>query len=277
MKIAQNSFLQGLLQAQSQFGVWASFPSNATVEALSHSTYDWMLIDAEHAPISIDTLHSQLQAASSGALEVVVRPPQCEQALVKRMLDLGVQNFMFPMIDTPEQAQAAVSYTRYPPHGVRGIAGAMRASKYGRIDKYLHTAHTQIAVIVQLESKTAVDNTNAIASVTGVNACFIGPNDLAASMGFPGELKHPEVQAAIDQAIRAVQQAGKCVGILCSSYEDAAHFHAKGVRLIACGSDTRLLTRAADALGSQLKAIPTLAVAPSMPKTTPEPAHAGGY
>jgi 4-hydroxy-2-oxoheptanedioate aldolase len=258
MKIAKNAFLESLLSANPQFGIWASFPSSATVEALSHSTYDWMLIDAEHAPISLDTLHAQLQAASSGSLEVVVRPPECQQTLVKRLLDLGVQNFMFPMIDTPEQAQAAVSFTRYPPYGVRGIAGATRASKYGRIDQYLQTAHTQVAVVVQLESQKAIYNAKAIASVQGINACFIGPNDLAASMGCPGDLKHPAVVAAIDEAIHAVQQASKCVGILCSSYEDAALYHSKGVRLIACGSDARLLTRAADALGAKLKTIPTL-------------------
>jgi 4-hydroxy-2-oxoheptanedioate aldolase len=258
MKISQNSFLEALCAARPQFGIWASFPSSATVEALSHSTYDWMLIDAEHAPISLDTLHAQLQAASSGSLDVVVRPPECQQTLVKRLLDLGVQNFMFPMIDTVEQAKAAVSFTRYPPYGVRGIAGATRASKYGRIDQYLQTAHTQVAVVVQLESRKAVDSAKAIASVDGINACFIGPNDLAASMGYPGNLKHPDVTAAIDEAINAVLQAGKCVGILCSSFEDAALYHGKGVRLIACGSDARLLTRAADAMGSKLKTIPAL-------------------
>ncbi len=274
MKIPKNAFLESLKQGQSQFGIWASFPCSATVEALSYSTYDWMLIDAEHAPISLDTLHAQLQAASSGALEVVVRPPECQQTLVKRLLDLGVQNFMFPMIDTPEQALAAVSYTRYPPHGVRGIAGATRASKYGRIDQYLHTAHTQVAVVVQLESLQAIRNARAIAEVDGINACFIGPNDLAASMGYPGDLKHPAVVAAVDEAIHAVQQASKCVGILCSSYEDAALFHAKGVRMIACGSDARLLTRAADAMGSKLKTIPTLHCADMPSEAAPPVANA---
>jgi 4-hydroxy-2-oxoheptanedioate aldolase len=274
MKITKNSFLEALKQNQAQFGIWVSFPSSATVEALSHSTYDWMLIDAEHAPISLDTLHAQLQAASSGAIEVVVRPPECQQTLVKRLLDLGVQNFMFPMIDTPEQALAAVSYTRYPPHGVRGIAGATRASKYGRIDQYLQTAHTQVAVVVQLESQRAIRNAKAIASVDGINACFIGPNDLAASMGYPGDLKHPAVLQAVDDAIAAVQQTGKCVGILCSSHEDAAHFYEKGVRMIACGSDARLLTRAADAMGSKLKTIPTLNSAHADSETKPELAQA---
>jgi 4-hydroxy-2-oxoheptanedioate aldolase len=185
-----------------------------------------------------------------------------------------VQNFMFPMIETVEQAQAAVSFTRYPPYGVRGIAGATRASKYGRIDQYLQTAHTQVAVVVQLESRRAIENAQTIASVEGINACFIGPNDLAASMGHPGELKHPDVLSAIDAAIHAVQRAGKCVGMLCSSYEDAAHFHAKGVRMIACGSDARLLTRAADAMGSKLKTIPTLTGSSVASNATPELAQA---
>lgn len=269
MKIAKNAFLESLVAGKSQFGIWASFPCSATVEALSYSTYDWMLIDAEHAPISMDTLHAQLQAASSGSLEVVVRPPECQQVLVKRLLDLGVQNFMFPMIDTSEQAVAAVSYTRYPPYGVRGIAGATRASKYGRIDQYLQTAHTQVAVVVQLESQKAIHNAKAIAKVPGINACFIGPNDLAASMGYPGDLKHPAVVEAVEEAIHAVQQASKCVGILCSTYEDAALYHGKGVRMIACGSDTRLLTRAADAMGSKLKTIPTLGMADTAPEAQP--------
>lgn len=255
MQLPVNTFKKSLLDNQPNFGVWASFPCSATVEALTHSPYDWMLIDAEHAPLGIDTLHAQLQAVGNGACQAVVRPPACERVLVKRLLDLGVQNFMFPMIESAAMAREAVAYTRYPPLGVRGIAGATRASRYGRIDRYLEMAHQQISIVAQIESPGAVDQAHAIASVEGIDAVFIGPNDLAASLGHPGNLKHPLVVSAINDTIARVRDAGKCAGILCSSVEDAGAYLALGVNLIACGSDVRLMTRAADDMGRRLQTL----------------------
>lgn len=260
MQLPTNSFKTLLAKNTPLFGIWASFPSAATVEALTHSTYDWMLIDAEHSPLSIDCLHSQLQAAANGPCAVVVRPVCAEQQLMKRMLDLGVQSFMLPMIESAAHARAAVAYTRYPPGGVRGIAGATRASRYGRVDGYLQTAHTQIALVAQIETPAALEQIEAIGAVDGIDALFIGPNDLAATMGYPGELKHPVVTAAIDRAIVRIRSTGKAAGILVSTVEDAAHCVDQGVRMIACGSDVRLLTRAADEMGRRLKGLrePTL-------------------
>jgi len=255
MQLPLNPFKALLALREPVFGVWASFPSAATVEALTHSTYDWMLIDAEHAPIGIDTLHAQLQAAANGPCAVVVRPVVAEQQLLKRMLDLGAQSFMLPMIESEEQARRAVACTRYPPAGVRGIAGATRASRYGRVDGYLHGAHTQIALVAQIETPNAVDSIDAIAAVEGIDALFIGPNDLAAGLGYPGELKHPHVEAAVAHAIARILAAGKPAGILVSTTEDAGRFIDQGVRMVACGSDVRLLTRAADNMGRRLKGL----------------------
>lgn len=236
-------------------GIWASFASTATVEALAHSSYDWMLIDMEHAPIDLALLHHQLAAATGGTCQPVVRPPWCDMVTVKRLMDLGVQSFMFPMIDTPEQARHAVSFTRYPPLGVRGIAGGTRATHYGRVTNYLATAHTQVCVVVQIESPSAVRHAQAICAVDGVDAAFIGPNDLAASMGYPGQLDHPDVQAAITEALAGIRAAGKAAGILATSVQDAQRYLARGATFIACGSDVRLLTQAADAMGTALKAL----------------------
>ena len=242
-------------QPQLLAGVWASFPSIATVEALAYSTYDWMLIDMEHSPVDLSTLHQQLAATRGSNCQPVVRPPWCDMVTVKRLLDLGVQSFMFPMIDTPEQARDAVSFTRYPPLGVRGIAGGTRATYYGRVDNYFVTAYTQVCVIVQIESPTAVRNAQAICAVDGIDAAFIGPNDLAAAMGYPGQIDHPAVQAAITEAINAIRAAGKPAGILATNLAQAQSYFTKGASFIACGSDVRLMTQAADAMGSALKAI----------------------
>lgn len=265
MQLPLNPFKALLARQQPAFGVWASFPGAATVEALTHSTYDWMLIDAEHAPVGIDTLHSQLQAAANGACAVVVRPVVAEQQLLKRMLDLGVQSFMLPMIESVEQARWVVACTRYPPAGVRGIAGATRASRYGRVDGYLQRAHTQVALLAQIETPAALEQVEAIANVDGIDGLFIGPNDLAAGMGHPGELKHPRVVAAIERAIDQISAAGKPAGILVSTVEDAAWYVEKGVRIVACGSDVRLLTRAADEMGRRLSGLRGNAQAPPPP------------
>ncbi len=155
MQLPTNPLKKRMQQAPICTGIWASFPSAATVEALAYSTFDWMVLDMEHSPIDLTLLHQQLAAAQGGTCMPVVRPPWCDRVTVKRLLDVGVQSFMFPMIDTVQQARDAVSFTRYPPHGVRGIAGGTRATHYGRVDNYLATAHTEICVIVQIESPEA--------------------------------------------------------------------------------------------------------------------------
>jgi len=253
MDLPVNPFKTLLASRRPAFGVWASFPSAATVEALAHSPYDWMLIDTEHAPVDLDTLHGQLQAAGNGLCLPVVRPAWSDRILIKRLLDIGVQNFMLPMIDSPEQAMDAVGYVRYPPRGVRGIAGATRASRYGRVERYLQQADAQIAVLAQIESPQAVGQAAAIAGVEGVDGLFIGPNDLAASLGYPGELRHPAVTHAIARVIDSVRPVGKTIGILAANVEDAAHYLGAGVTLIACGSDVRLLTRGADDMARRLQ------------------------
>lgn len=248
-----NAFKTLLESRVPAFGVWASFPSAATVEALAHSPYDWMLIDTEHAPVDLGTLHAQLQAAGNGPCLAVVRPAWSDRVLIKRLLDIGVQNFMLPMIDSAEQARDAVRFVRYPPRGVRGIAGATRASRYGRIERYLQQADAQIALLAQIESPQAVSQAAEIAGVEGIDGLFIGPNDLAANLGYPGEIRHPAVSQAIQQVIDSVGPSGKTIGILAANLEDAAKYLAAGVTLIACGSDVRLLTRGADDMARRLQ------------------------
>ncbi len=253
MKLIHNPVKHALSSGQAFSGVWASFPAACTVEALAYSTYEWMLIDCEHSAIDDGLLHQQLQAAYGSPCTPVVRLGSPDPAGLKRALDLGVQNFMFPMIESAEVAAEIVAMTRYAPHGKRGIAGATRATKYGRIDNYLATAHQEISVIVQIETPAGLANVKDIASVDGVDCAFIGPNDLAAAMGYPGELQHPRVQEAIANAAQQILQAGKAVGILAATLEDAQRYARMGIRMVACGSDVRLMTRAADAMGTALR------------------------
>ncbi len=183
-----NSFKQSIKrQGSVQFGFWLALASPYSAEVCATSGFDWLLIDGEHAPNDVPTILSQLQAIAPYPPQVLVRPPVGDPNLIKQLLDIGVQTLLVPMVDTAEQAKAIVAATRYPPAGIRGVGGALaRASRWNAIPDYLNKANAEICVIVQVESVTAIKNLDAIAAVEGVDAVFIGPSDLAATMGHLG-------------------------------------------------------------------------------------------
>ena len=177
-----NPFKRALAAGQVQIGLWNSIASAATVEIVGGSGFDWLLVDMEHSPNDLPLVHAQLQAlAAYPDTAPVVRPPWNDMVVIKRLLDVGVQNFLIPCVQNAAEAAAAVSFTRYPPHGVRGFASASRATNFGRLPDYWQHAHEDLCVLVQVETVPALREIEAIAAVDGVDGIFIGPGDLSAS------------------------------------------------------------------------------------------------
>src|SRR5882672_9768428 len=236
-QLAPNPFRQAVREGRTQIGLWCSLCSNVAAEVIADAGFDWILIDTEHAPNELPMVFSQLQALVGGTAAPVVRPAWNDLVLMKRLLDVGVQNLLIPYVQTVEEARAAVAATRYPPQGVRGVAVAHRANRYGRVKDYLPRIGDQICVLVQIETRLAVDNLEAIAAVEGVDGLFIGPSDLAADLGHLGDYGHPEVRAAIEDAMKRIRKAGKAPGILSPLEADARYWLSHGCVVLAVGSD----------------------------------------
>jgi 4-hydroxy-2-oxoheptanedioate aldolase len=183
----------------------------------------------------------------------VVRVPWNDMVAIKRVLDVGAQSLLVPYVSTAEEAAAAVSYTRYPPRGVRGVAGTTRATRFGRIRDYARRAHEEICLLVQVETERALENIEAICAVDGVDGVFIGPADLHASLGYPGEIANAAVKPRIDDAIRRIRSAGSAPGILTPSEADARHWLQCGALFVAVGADVGILARGAEALAAKFK------------------------
>ncbi|WP_322026980.1 HpcH/HpaI aldolase family protein [Burkholderia sp. BCC1977] len=232
------------------YGLWLSLGCESAAEALAHAGYDWLCIDMEHAPNDSRDVASQLRALAAAHLpsEPVVRVPGREPWLVKRALDAGARTLMFPCIETPDEAAHAVRLTRFPspdsPDGLRGAAGMVRAAAYGMRRDYLQTANAQVAVIVQIESARGIDEVERIAATPGVDCLFIGPADLAASLGHLGDSRHPDVESAMARVLAAGKRAGVAVGIFASDTATARQYREAGYRMITLSADVSWLLRA---------------------------------
>jgi 4-hydroxy-2-oxoheptanedioate aldolase len=259
LEIPVNRLKRALREGHTQIGLWSSLSSHITVEVIAGSGFDWVLLDTEHAPNELAMVHSQLQAMEGGTASAVVRPTWNDQVVLKRLLDIGVQSFLVPFVQNAEEARRAVAATRYPPDGVRGIAVTMRANKYGRVKDYVQRVHEELCVIVQIETREAVSNIEAIAAVEGVDGLFIGPSDLAGDLGHLGDNRHPDVRVVIEDAVARMQAAGKVAGILAPVEADAHHWLDKGCRFVAVGSDVGVLARQSEALAARFKSRPPTA------------------
>lgn len=248
----KNRLKEALRNGQKQIGLWSTLSSNYTVEVLAGAGYDWLVLDTEHSPADLENLLGQLQAIAPYPTTPVVRVPWNDMVNIKRVLDLGAQSLLIPQINTAEEARNAVAYTRFPPAGLRGVAGATRGTRFGRIKNYFKTAHEDICVIVQLESKESLDHLEAIAAVDGVDGLFIGPADLHASLGYPGERAHADVLPTIEQAIRRIVKCGKSAGIL-TDETLAKRWIDAGSTFVGIGSDVGILARGAEALAAKFK------------------------
>jgi 4-hydroxy-2-oxoheptanedioate aldolase len=256
MPAPKNTFKAALAAKQPQIGCWMSFGSPLAAELMSQTGFDWLVIDGEHAPNDILSITDQLRAMNGSPSHPVVRVPIYRDWILKQVLDAGAQTVLVPMIDTAEEAAAVVRACRYPPDGVRGMGGAgARVTRFGEITDYVSTANDEICLLVQAESRAALENLDEILAVDGVDGVFIGPADLSADMGFPGQMEAPEVQAAIADALRKITAAGKAAGILTFAHSGAQQALDLGATFVAVGMDTYLLAQTARALSSDIKAL----------------------
>lgn len=250
--MSTNPFKAALGRGESQVGLWLSMAQPYSAEICATAGFQWLLIDGEHAPNDVSSTLAQLQAVAPYTSHPVVRVVSGEVALIKQMLDIGVQTLLVPMVDTPEQAAALVAATRYPPQGIRGVGAAVaRASQWGARRDYLDLANDEVCLLVQAETVTALKHLEALCRIDGVHGVFIGPADLAASMGHRGQPGHPEVQAAIEQAIRTITACGKAAGTLTSDIAQAKRYLALGARFVAVGIDVTLLAQATRRLAGE--------------------------
>ncbi|HEY6863667.1 MAG TPA: HpcH/HpaI aldolase/citrate lyase family protein [Burkholderiales bacterium] len=253
MDLPVNTFKRALKAGKPQIGLWCSLSSHYAIELVAGSGFDWLLLDTEHSPNDLESVLTQLQAAAPYPTHPVVRVPWNDMVTIKRFLDIGSQTILIPYVQNAEEAKAAVAHTRYPPAGVRGVAGGTRATRWGRVKDYAKRAHEEICVLVQVETQTALDNLERIAAVDGVDGVFIGPADLHASLGYPGETNNPKVVPVIDDAVRRIRKAGKAPGILTTVEADAHRWLECGGQFVAVGVDTVVLARGTEALAAKFK------------------------
>jgi 4-hydroxy-2-oxoheptanedioate aldolase len=252
MELPKNKFKQALKDNKPQVGIWSSLSSHIVAEILAHAGFDWVLLDTEHSPNELPMVQSQLHAMTGGTASAVVRPAWNDMVLVKRFLDIGAQSLLLPYVQTAEEARNAVSYTRYPQAGLRGVAGSTRAAGYGRTKDYMKKAHEEICLLVQAETRKSLANLEAICEVDGVDGVFIGPNDLSADLGHLGNWQHPEVWKVMEDAAKRIRKAGKAPGILVGEAE-AQRCLDMGYLFVAVGADTGMLVRGSDALAAKFK------------------------
>lgn len=248
MDLPANRFKARLARGEVQYGLWSTIPEATAVEALAGAGFDWMVLDTEHTAVEVSAVLPLLQAMAPHATAAVVRPWVNDTALIKRHLDQGAQTLLLPYIQSRAEAEAAVAAVRYPPRGVRGVAGTMRAAGYGRVAGYHARADAEICLLLQVETALALSRLEEIATVDGVDGIFFGPADLSASMGHPGQTGHPEVRKAILDAIARLTRLGVPAGILTQDADFARATIDAGARFVALAVDMALLVRAADAL-----------------------------
>jgi 4-hydroxy-2-oxoheptanedioate aldolase len=253
MELQRNAFKHAIAAGQLQIGLWSSLCSNIVAEVIGAAGFDWIVLDSEHSPNEIPNLMAQMQAMQGGTATPVVRPAWNDAVLAKRALDIGAQTLLFPYVQNAEEAKRAVASTLYPPQGIRGVAVATRAGRYGRTPGYLTKANAEICVLVQVETKAALNELETIGKTDGVDGVFIGPSDLAASFGHLGNPQHADVQKAIQDAVARLKKLGKPAGILTANEEEARRYIGWGYVFVAVGADIGLLRLGADALAKKFK------------------------
>lgn len=255
LPLPENAFKRRLHAGAPQIGLWCSLFNNVTVEVVATAGFDWLLLDTEHAPNEPFMVLNQLQAMVGGTASPVVRVPWNDPVMIKRYLDLGVQNFLVPFVQTADEARRAVAATRFPAAGgMRGFSVGTRANRFGRVPDYHRRAQDEICVIVQIETVASLDQIEAIAAVDGVDSLFIGPGDLSSDMGYLGELSHPKVLETMESALRRILATGKAAGILAPVESEARRWMDLGVQYVAVGSDLGILARGSDALAAKYRA-----------------------
>ena len=242
-----------MVEKKPQVGLWVSLGSNFSAEAIAPSGFDWVLLDMEHTPNDLMSILGQLQVFQATRTTTLVRPPWNDSVIVKRILDLGASGLVFPMIQSVDEAKAAVASTRYPPNGTRGVSGATRANAFGRVSDYFDRVEQETTVILQLETVAAIEQAVDIGTVDGTSGVFFGPADIAADMGLLNQPLNPAVWDVIRPAAKKLNDAGVPVGTLVLDSGFAADLLNDGFTFVACGSDVSLLAKGADNLLANVK------------------------
>jgi 2-keto-3-deoxy-L-rhamnonate aldolase RhmA len=251
-----NQFLERLTgaYAESPVGTFVFSASPIVSEAIACCGFDFVIVDTEHAPVDIMCAAQMLQAVGTTSAIPILRVAWNDPVTVKRVLDAGASTVLFPFIQSADDAQAAVRSTRYPPEGIRGMAGLTRATRFGATPNHYRTANSRIGVVVQLETPEALDRLEEIAAVEGVSAVFIGPTDLSGAMGHAGDSSHPDVQRAVKDAARRCRALNKPIGTFAGSAEIAESYFAAGFSFVVLTSDLGLLTATARSTLTGLRA-----------------------
>ena len=250
-----NIFKRAIHSGKSQLGLWCTLSNAFSTEVIAGAGYDWILLDTEHSPGDPLTVLPQLQVLAAYPAAPVVRPAANDAVLIKRFLDAGAQSLLIPYVQDAPEAKAAVEATRYPPHGIRGVSALTRATRFGREKGYFDTAAQNLCVIVQIETGRALENLEAIAAVEGIDALFIGPADLAASLGFGAEQTHPDMRKIVIETLQRIQAAGKPSGLLTGDPVLQKMALAAGVSFLALGVDAGLLARSSETLLANARAL----------------------
>ena len=253
MKMPANRFLEAIRAGEQQIGLWVSLGSGFSAEAVAGAGFDWLLIDMEHAPTELGAVFAQMQAVAPYDGSVIVRPPWNDPVVVKRLLDAGAQNVLFPMVQNADEAALAAASMAYPPAGIRGVSGLTRATRFGRVKDYFGRVNDALGTIVQVETQAAMAQVAEIGAVPGVDGVFFGPADIGADMGILGNPNDPAIWDAIRPAARKLMDAGVPVGTLVFDAAFAKELLAEGFTFVACGSDLQLLARGADALAATMR------------------------
>ena len=252
MELPKNNFKKNLINGVPQLGVWNSISGNSVPELLATFGFDWVLFDTEHAPVETVEVQSSLQSiAADENVSAVVGPAANDPILIKRILDMGALTLLLPYIQSAREAEDAVSSVTYGPNGLRGMAGMTRATRYGSVENYFKRASEEICLLVQVETTEAIEQIEAIALTPGVDGVFIGPADLSASMGYPGEIDHPKVVKAIMDAISKLKSLKMPSGILTLDFDSANRYISAGTTFTAVGVDMVLLAESTRNLRKQ--------------------------
>lgn len=253
----RNPWIRQLHGEHPRIGMWIASGNPYSAEICAGAGLDWLMLDLEHVPNNVRSTLAQLQAVAAYPVEVLVRPATGDPSVIKQLLDIGATNLIVPMVETADEARALVAATRYPPEGIRGVGSALaRASRWNRISDYLITADAAVSLTVQVETAGALDQLDEIVAVDGVDAVFIGPADLAASLGYLGKPEHPEVVATIEEALSQIKAAGKAAGVNAFNPEVARRYMSAGASFVLVGADVTILARGSEALAKQYAAPP---------------------
>lgn len=244
MKTPENRFKRAIAEGTRQIGLWSSSGSAAIVEMLGPAGYDWILLDTEHAPSELPDIIAQMRVLTDSPAEAIVRPAWNDAVLIKRFLDAGARTLLVPFVQNDREAVQAVRAMRYPPHGIRGVSVSARANRYGRLTDYFGRVHDELCLLVQIETRAALENLEAIAAVDGVDVIWLGHFDLTNFLGIPGQFSHPQYRDAVKRIAEAARKHGKAAGYMAADAALGREYLGHGYRMIASGTDQGLLQNA---------------------------------